>query len=106
MTDAGDLLRYYAERLLNLRDESQKGKEALKAGRGRTPALPNESSIHPCAGLARAGGCIPAESCHASHFSRDIPQTPEYRLDLGTVSYVPHDPGKTLPTRCREIPRR
>ena len=35
LTDAGELLRDYAERLLNLRDEIQKGMEDLKSlGRG------------------------------------------------------------------------
>ncbi len=47
ITDAGELLRDYAERLLNLRDEIQKGMEGLKSlGRGELRLGVNESSIH------------------------------------------------------------
>src|ERR1035441_2549149 len=44
LTDAGELLRDYAERLLNLRDEIQKGMEDLKTlGRGELTLGVNES---------------------------------------------------------------
>src|SRR5258708_33839227 len=48
LTDAGGLLRDYAEPLLNLRDEIQKGMEDLKSlGRGELRLGETESSIHP-----------------------------------------------------------
>ena len=96
LTDAGELLRDYAERLLNLRDEIQKGMEDLKSlGRGELRLGVNESSIHALLpALARYRKLYPGVKLvmHRT-LSRDIPQEVlNYRLDLGTVSYVPQDP--------------
>src|SRR6202790_2834190 len=99
LTDAGELLRDYAERLLNLRDEIQKGMEDLKSlGRGELALGVNESSIHALLpALARYRKLYPGVKLvmHRT-LSRDIPQEVlNYRLDLGTVSYVPQDPKLT-----------
>jgi len=95
LTDAGELLRDYAERLLNLRDEIQKGMEDLgNLGRGELRLGVNESSIHALLpALARYRKLYPGVKLimHRT-LSRDIPQEVlNYRLDLGTVSYVPQD---------------
>jgi DNA-binding transcriptional LysR family regulator len=95
LTDAGELLRDYAERLLNLRDEIQSGMEDLKSlGRGELRLGVNESSIHALLpALARYRKLYPGVKLimHRT-LSRDIPQEVlNYRLDLGTVSYVPQD---------------
>jgi DNA-binding transcriptional LysR family regulator len=95
LTDAGELLRDYAERLLNLRDEIQKGMEDLKSlGRGELRLGVNESSIHALLpALARYRKLYPGVKLimHRT-LSRDIPQEVlNYRLDLGAVSYVPQD---------------
>jgi DNA-binding transcriptional LysR family regulator len=95
LTDAGELLRDYAERLLNLRDEIQKGMEDLgNLGRGELRLGVNESSIHALLpALARYRKLYPGVKLimHRT-LSRDIPQEVlNYRLDLGTVSYVPED---------------
>jgi DNA-binding transcriptional LysR family regulator len=99
LTDAGELLREYAERLLNLRDEIQKGMDDLKSlGRGELTLGVNESSIHALLPtLARYRKLYPGVRLvmHRTS-SRDIPQEVlNYRLDLGTVSYVPQDPKLT-----------
>src|ERR1700674_4752796 len=99
LTDAGELLRDYAERLLNLRDEIQKGMEDLKSlGRGELTLGVNESSIHALLpALARYRKLYPGVKLvmHRT-LSRDIPQEVlNYRLDLGTVSYVPQEPKLT-----------
>jgi DNA-binding transcriptional LysR family regulator len=96
LTDAGELLRDYAERLLNLRDEIQKGMEDLKSlGRGELALGVNESSIHALLpALARYRKLYPGVKLvmHRT-LSLDIPQEVlNYRLDLGTVSYVPEEP--------------
>ncbi len=95
LTDAGELLRDYAERLLNLRDEIQKGMEDLgNLGRGELRLGVNESSIHALLpALARYRKLYPGVKLimHRT-LSRDIPQEVlNYRLDLGAVSYVPQD---------------
>src|ERR1700726_2394036 len=95
LTDAGELLRDYAERLLNLRDEIQKGMEDLKSlGRGELRLGVNESSIHALLPtLARYRKLYPGVKLimHRT-LSRDIPlEVLNYRLDLGTVSFVPQD---------------
>ena len=95
LTDAGELLRDYAERLLNLRDEIQKGMQDLgNLGRGELRLGVNESSIHALLpALARYRKLYPAVKLvmHRT-LSRDIPQEVlNYRLDLGAVSYVPQD---------------
>jgi DNA-binding transcriptional LysR family regulator len=96
LTDAGQLLRDYAERLVNLRDEIQKGMEDLSSlGRGELRLGVNESAIHALLpALARYRKLHPGVKLvmHRT-FSRDIPQEVlNYRLDLGAVSYVPGDP--------------
>src|SRR5580698_2722351 len=95
LTDAGTLLRDYAERLLNLRDEIQKGMEDLgNLGRGELRLGVNESSIHALLPtLARYRKLYPGvKLVMLRTLSRDIPQEVlNYRLDLGTVSYVPED---------------
>jgi DNA-binding transcriptional LysR family regulator len=95
LTDAGELLKEYAERLLNLRDEIRKGMEDLKSlGRGELTLGVNESSIHALLpALARYRKLYPGVRLimHRT-LSRDIPQEVlNYRLDLGAVSYVPQD---------------
>jgi DNA-binding transcriptional LysR family regulator len=95
LTDAGELLRDYAERLLNLRDEIQNGMDDLKSlGRGELRLGVNESSIHALLpALARYRKLYPGVRLimHRT-LSRDIPQEVlNYRLDLGSVSYVPQD---------------
>jgi DNA-binding transcriptional LysR family regulator len=95
MTDAGTLLKEYAERLLNLRDEVKKGLMELEGlKRGELSLGVNESSIH---------ALLPALSTYREEhpgvqvrvhrmFSRDIPhEVVNYRLDLGAVSFVPRD---------------
>ncbi len=93
LTDAGDVLRDYAERILNLREETRRAVEDLGGlRRGRVSLGVNESSIHALLPLL--------ERFHRRHpdihiavqrtFSRDIPtEVLNYRLDLGVVSYVP-----------------
>jgi len=96
LTDAGTLLREYAERLLNLRDEVKKGLlelEGLK--RGELSLGVNESSIHALLpALASFREAHPGVQVRVHRmFSRDIPhEVVNYRLDLGAVSYVPRDP--------------
>lgn len=95
LTDAGELLSEYAERLLNLRDEIGKGMEDLSGlRRGRLSLGVNESSIHALLpALARYRRLYP-EVDIAVHrtFSRDIPrEVLNYRLDLGVVSYIPQE---------------
>jgi len=95
LTDAGELLSEYAERMLNLRDEIGKGMEDLSGlRRGRLSLGVNESSIHALLpALARYRRLYP-EVDIAVHrtFSRDIPrEVLNYRLDLGVVSYIPQE---------------
>jgi len=92
LTDAGSLLREYAERLLNLRDEVKKGLlelEGLK--RGELSLGVNESSIHALLpAVAKFREAHPGVQVRLHRmFSRDIPhEVVNYRLDLGAVSYV------------------
>lgn len=95
LTDAGTLLRDYAERLLNLRDEVKKGLSEL-AGleRGELSLGVNESSIHALLpALARFRERYPGVQVRVHRmFSRDIPhEVMNYRLDLGAVSFVPRE---------------
>jgi DNA-binding transcriptional LysR family regulator len=96
LTDAGTLLREYAERLLNLRDEVKKGLlelEGLK--RGELSLGVNESSIHALLPvLARYRQMYPQVHLAVRRtFSRDIPgELLNYRLDLGVASFVPQEP--------------
>ena len=95
LTDAGSLLREYAERLLNLRDEVKKGLldlEGLK--RGELSLGVNESSIHALLpALAKFREAHPGVQVRLHRmFSRDIPhEVVNYRLDLGAVSFTPRD---------------
>lgn len=95
MTDAGTLLKDYAERLLNLRDEVKKGLMELQGlKRGELSLGVNESSIHallPALGKFREVHPGVQVRVHRM-FSRDIPhEVVNYRLDLGAVSFVPRE---------------
>jgi DNA-binding transcriptional LysR family regulator len=95
MTDAGTLLRDYAERLINLRDEVKKGLSELTGlNRGELSLGVNESSIHallPALGEFRKLHAGIQIRVHRM-FSRDIPhEVLNYRLDLGAVSFVPRE---------------
>jgi DNA-binding transcriptional LysR family regulator len=96
LTDAGNLLRDYAERLINLRDEVKKGLSELEGlTRGELSLGVNESSIHALLpALAKFRQLHPGVQVRVHRmFSRDIPhEVLNYRLDLGAVSYVPRDP--------------
>ena len=96
LTDAGTLLREYAERLLNLRDEVKKGLLELEGlNRGELSLGVNESSIHALLpALATFREAHPGVQVRVHRmFSRDIPhEVVNYRLDLGAVSFVPRDP--------------
>ena len=95
LTDAGTLLREYAERLINLRDEVKKGlSELTSLNRGELSLGVNESSIHallPALGQFRK--IHPGVQIRVHRmFSRDIPhEVLNYRLDLGAVSFVPRE---------------
>jgi DNA-binding transcriptional LysR family regulator len=95
MTDAGTLLKDYAERLLNLRDEVKKGLSELEGlKRGELSLGVNESSIHALlASLAKFREAHPGVQIRVHRiFSRDIPhEVLNYRLDVGAVSFVPRD---------------
>jgi DNA-binding transcriptional LysR family regulator len=95
LTDAGVLLREYAERLLNLREEVKKGLMELEGlKRGELALGVNESSIHallPALGKFREAHPGVQVRLHRM-FSRDIPhEVLNYRLDLGAVSFIPRD---------------
>jgi DNA-binding transcriptional LysR family regulator len=96
LTDAGTLLKDYAERLINLRDEVKKGLSELEGlHRGELSLGVNESSIHALMpAIARFREEHPGVQIRVHRmFSRDIPhEVLNYRLDLGAVSYVPRDP--------------
>ncbi len=95
LTDAGELLREYAERMLNLRDEIRKGIEDLRdLRRGQLSLGVNESSIHALLPtLARCRQLYPDVRLQVHRvFSRDIPrEVLNYRLDLGVISFVPQE---------------
>src|SRR5438105_8511041 len=95
LTDAGTLLRDYAERLINLRDEVKKGlSELTSLNRGELSLGVNESSIHallPALGQFREKHPGVQVRVHRM-FSRDIPhEVMNYRLDLGAASFVPRE---------------
>jgi len=96
LTDAGTLLKDYAERLINLRDEVKKGLSELEGlHRGELSLGVNESSIHallPALGIFREQHPGVLIRVHRM-FSRDIPhEVLNYRLDLGAISFIPRDP--------------
>jgi DNA-binding transcriptional LysR family regulator len=95
LTDAGQLLAGYAERMLNLRQEIRRAIEDLRSGgRGELSLGVNESSIHALLpALARYRRAYPDVHLAVRRTSsRDIPaELLNYRLDLGVVSYVPQE---------------
>lgn len=95
LTGAGELLREYAERMLNLREEAQRGLADLRGlGRGTLSLGVNESSIHALLpAFARYRKLYPNVKISVLRvFSRDIPGALlNYKLDLGVVTYVPRD---------------
>ena len=96
LTDAGTLLKDYAERLLNLRDEVKKGLTELEGlKRGELSLGVNESSIHALLpALASFRERIPACRCACTAcFRATFPhEVLNYRLDVGAVSFVPREP--------------
>jgi len=96
LTEAGNLLREYAERMLNLREEVRLSMEDLKELRhGRLSIGVNESSIHallPALATYRRKYPNIHVQIHRA-FSRDVPtEVLNYRLDLGVVTFRPLDP--------------
>ncbi|MFQ5664408.1 MAG: LysR family transcriptional regulator [Terriglobia bacterium] len=95
LTDAGELLRDYAERMLNLREEIKRAVEDLRGvRRGRVSLGVNESSIHALLPvLSRFRWLHPNIHIAVQRtFSRHIPaEVLNYRLDLGVISYVPQE---------------
>ena len=96
LTDAGKLLVDYAERMLNLRQETKRALEDLRAGgRGELSLGVNESSIHALLPVLAKYRRLYPEVRLAVHrtFSRDIPsELVNHRLDLGIVSFIPQEP--------------
>src|SRR5438309_10956364 len=96
LTDAGTLLKDYAERLINLRDEVKKRLTELEGLKPVELSLGvNESSIHALLpALAKFREMHPGVQVRVHRmFSRDIPhEVLNYRLDLGAISFVPRDP--------------
>jgi DNA-binding transcriptional LysR family regulator len=95
LTDAGKLLVDYAESMLNLREETKRALEDLRAGsRGELSLGVNESSIHALLpALVRYRRLYPDVRLAVRRtFSRDIPsELLNHRLDLGVVSFVPQE---------------
>ncbi|MBI3664130.1 MAG: LysR family transcriptional regulator [Acidobacteria bacterium] len=95
LTDAGELLMEYAERMLNLREEIKKGIDDLTGRRrGELSLGVNESSIHALLpALARYRQLYPGVRIAIRRtYSREIPhEILNYRLDLGVVSFVPQE---------------
>lgn len=96
LTDAGSLLKDYAERLINLRDEVKKGLSELEGlNRGELSLGVNESSIHALLpALAKFRQLHPGAQVRVHRMlSRDIPhEVLNYRLDVGAISYIPQEP--------------
>ncbi|MGH9709497.1 MAG: LysR family transcriptional regulator [Candidatus Acidiferrales bacterium] len=106
LTEAGALLVEYAERMLNLREETKRSLEDL-AGlrRGRLSLGVNESSIHALLlALARFRRKYPKiEIAIHRVYSRDIPrEILNYRLDLGIASYRPSEPSLSAAAILRD----
>jgi DNA-binding transcriptional LysR family regulator len=93
LTGAGEMLLEYAERMLNLRQEAQRGLTELQSlGRGTLSLGVNESSIHALLpAFARYRKLHPKIKISVLRvFSREIPAALlNYKLDLGVVSYDP-----------------
>jgi DNA-binding transcriptional LysR family regulator len=96
LTDAGEVLLAYAERMLNMREQAQRGLSDLRGlGRGRLSLGVNESSIHALLPLfARYRRLHPnVKISVARTFSRDVPAALlNFKIDLGVISYVPQEP--------------
>ncbi len=102
LTGAGEMLLEYAERMLNLREEAQRGLVELRAlGRGTLSLGVNESSIHALLpAFARYRELYPHIKISVLRvFSRAIPEALlNYKLDMGVVTYVPQE------TRLAAVP--
>lgn len=96
LTEAGELLREYAERMLSLRDEIRKGVQDLQdLRRGQVSLGVNESSIHALLPtLAKYRRRYPEIKVRVHRaYSRDIPvEVLQYRLDLGIIGFRPTEP--------------
>lgn len=96
LTDAGELLKDYAERMLSLRDEIRKGVQDLHdLRRGQLSLGVNESSVHALLpALAEYRKRYPQVKILVHRvFSRDVPvEVLQFRLDLGIVGFRPTDP--------------
>jgi DNA-binding transcriptional LysR family regulator len=96
LTDAGEVLFAYAERMLNMREQAQRGLSDLRGlGRGRLSLGVNESSIHALLPLfARYRRLHPnVKISVARTFSREVPAALlNFKIDLGVISYVPQEP--------------
>lgn len=95
LTDAGELLLEYAERMLNLREQSRRGLDDLRGLTcGRLSLGVNESSIHALLPLfVRYRKLHPDIKISVERTSsHDIPGALlNYKLDLGVISYVPEE---------------
>lgn len=93
LTDAGSLLLEYADRMLNLREEIQKGIRELRGlERGHVSIGVNESSIHALLpALDRFRKEHPGILIRVHRvFSRDVPrEVLNHHLDVGVISYIP-----------------
>ena len=95
LTDAGMLLVEYADRMLNLREEIQKGMKELRGlERGQLSIGVNESSIHALLpALERYRRLHPGIHIRVQRvFSRDVPrELLSHHLDIGVISYLPEE---------------
>ena len=96
LTDAGELLLSYAERMLNMREQAQRGLGDLRGlGSGRLSLGVNESSIHALLPLfARYRRLHPSVKISVARTSsQDVPAALlNFKIDLGVISYVPQEP--------------
>ena len=95
LTDAGELLREYADRMLNLREEIRKGIGELQGlDRGQVSIGVNESSIHALLpALHQFRQLHPGIHIRVQRvFSRDVPrEVLNHQLDIGVISYLPEE---------------
>jgi DNA-binding transcriptional LysR family regulator len=95
LTDAGMLLVEYADRMLNLREEIQKGMKELRGlERGQLSIGVNESSIHALLpAIERYRRLHPGIHIRVQRvFSRDVPrELLSHHLDIGVISYLPEE---------------
>ena len=96
LTDAGELLLSYAERMLNMREQAHRGLGDLRGlGSGRLSIGVNESSIHALLPIfARYRRLNPkVKMSVARTSSHDVPAALlNFKIDLGVISYVPQEP--------------